>query len=178
MSTDIHKLTYRDYVCFPDDGMRHEIIDGDHYMNAAPSTYHQAVSRRIQFQLYSQIELAELGEVIDAPVDVELSPFDIVQPDLVIVLAGRKIITPTKVKGVPDHLIEILSPSSDRNDRELKFSLYQRVGVPEYWIVDPLEHQVHQFRLANQRYQETIQCESITCNYLNESIHVDLTKVW
>jgi Uma2 family endonuclease len=178
MSTDIHKLTYRDYVCFPDDGKRHEIIDGDHYMNPAPSTYHQAVSRRIQFQLYSQIELSERGEVIYAPVDVELSPYDIVQPDLVVVLSGRNIITPTKVKGVPDHLVEILSPSSDRNDRELKFNLYQRVGVPEYWIVDPFEHQVLQFRLADGRYQETVHYESIICDYLDGTISVDLTRVW
>ncbi len=79
MSSGIRTLTYEDYVCYPDDGKRHEIIDGDHSMNAAPSTYHQFVSRRIQFQLYSQIELTDRGSVINAPVDVQLSPHDIVQ---------------------------------------------------------------------------------------------------
>ena len=58
------KLTYNEYVLFPDDGKRHEIIDGRHYMNAAPNPRHQAASRHIQFQLYEQIELTKLGEVI------------------------------------------------------------------------------------------------------------------
>jgi hypothetical protein len=50
------KLGYREYTCFPDDGRRHEILDGEHFVNPAPETYHQTLSRRIQFQLYQQIE--------------------------------------------------------------------------------------------------------------------------
>jgi hypothetical protein len=61
------KLGYREYCCFPDDGRRHEIIDGDHYVNPAPSTYHQTVSRRLQHQLYTQIELTGRGVVYNAP---------------------------------------------------------------------------------------------------------------
>ena len=114
-----HLLTYADYVCLPEDGKRHEIIGGAHYMNPAPSTYHQYVSRRLQFQLYSLIELKGLGSVIYAPVDVQLTENDIVQPDLVVVLTENRIITPSKVKGRPDHLIEILSPSSQSNDQVL-----------------------------------------------------------
>ncbi len=177
MSASIRKLTYRDYVCFPDDGHRHELIDGDHYMNPAPSTYHQAVSRRIQFQLYPQIELRGLGSVMNAPVDVQLSDHDIVQPDLVIVLQANRIITPSKVKGVPDHVIEILSPSTERNDCELKYSLFERVGVPEYWIADPLEHQVQQYVLTDGRYAQREHGEVVTLSYL-DSVSVDLTQVW
>ena len=126
MKTTAHKLTYRDYVCFPDDGHRHEIIDGDHYMNPAPSTYHQAISRHLQFQLYTQIERRNLGSVIDAPVDVQLTEFDIVQSDLVVVLSGNRIITPTKVKGVPDHLVEILpSHGADRDAPALQIHAYR-----------------------------------------------------
>lgn len=173
-----NKLTYRDYIGFADDGNRHEIINGGHVMNPAPSVYHQTVSRRIQFQLYSQIELGNLGIVADAPIDVELTPHDIVQPDLVIVLEGRKIITPTKVKGVPDHVVEILSPSSDHSDRVLKFDLYERVGIPEYWIVDPFEHEVQQCLLGPSGYQRTVHSKSICCDYLNGEIKVDLLAVW
>ncbi|TWT96561.1 Uma2 family endonuclease [Neorhodopirellula pilleata] len=172
------KLTYQDYIGFPDDGNRHEIIDGDHFMNPAPSVYHQAVSRRIQFQLYTQIELKQLGIVADAPIDVQLTPHDIVQPDLVIVLAGRSIITPTKIKGVPDHLIEILSPSSDYNDRVLKFNLYEREKVPEYWIVDPFEHEVQQCLLGPSGYQRSTHESRVRCSYLGGEIEVDLSAVW
>lgn len=101
------KLDYSHYVCFPHDGKRHEIIDGEHYVNPAPSTYHQTVSRRIQFELYSKTELQQLGQVFNAPVDLQLGDHNIVQPDIVVVLAvHEQIITPTKIKGIPDLIIE------------------------------------------------------------------------
>lgn len=177
MSTETRKLTYQDYVCFPEDGKRHEIIGGDHYVNPAPSTYHQFVSRRLQFQLYSSIELAELGSVIDAPVDVQLTEHDIVQPDLVVVLKENRIITPSKVKGTPDHLIEILSPSTQANDRQLKRNLYERCGVTEYWIVDPFEHSVTQLVLSGSKYAEQSVSDRIAVSYL-PGIEVDLKRVW
>ena len=68
------KLTYEDYVHFPDDGNRHEIIDGEHYMSPSPTTAHQDASRHIQFQLYRDIEERGLGRVYNAPMDLQLSP--------------------------------------------------------------------------------------------------------
>jgi hypothetical protein len=64
------KLTYEDYVHFPDDGRIHELIDGDHYTAPAPGTRHQRVSRRIQFQLYEQLEKPGLAERLHAVVDL------------------------------------------------------------------------------------------------------------
>ena len=178
MSIANRKLTYADYLGYPDDGNRHEIIDGDHYMNPAPSTDHQAVSRHIQFQLYSQIELKELGSVINAPVDVQLGESDIVQPDIVVVLKGNRIITPSKVKGAPDHVIEIISPSTQSNDRGLKKSLFEKSGVKEYWIVDPFDHAVEQFVLSGEGYHLREHAENcVPVSYLPD-VAVDLTKVW
>jgi Uma2 family endonuclease len=179
MSTGIRPLTYQDYLCFPDDGKRHEIIAGDHYMNAAPSTYHQRVSRRLQFQLYSKIELTGRGSVIDALVDVQLSQTDIVQPDLVVVLTENNIITPSKVKGSPEHLIEILSPSTETNDRSLKRNLYERSGVGEYWIIDPLDQSVTALVLENGVYIESSRAGSdrLVVSYLPD-VDVDLNEVW
>ena len=177
MSTEIRKLTYQDYVCFPDDRMRHEIIDGDHYMNPAPSTYHQRVSSRLQYQLYSAIELPDFGVVMYALVDVELSECDIVQPDLVIVLKQNRIITPSKVKGTPDHVIEILSPSTASNDRTLKRTLYERVGVKEYWIVDPSDHSIEQLILDGEKYISSQATDHITVSYM-DGVSVDLKQVW
>lgn len=67
MIAKTRKLTYQDYLGFPDDGTRHEILDGDHSMKPVPSTYHQDVSRLIQFQLMSQIEMTGHGRVFNAP---------------------------------------------------------------------------------------------------------------
>jgi Uma2 family endonuclease len=181
MSSNIEsttKLGYAEYVCFPNDGFRHEVINGDHYMNPAPSTYHQTVSKRLQYQLYQQIELRDLGLLFDAPIDIQLSENDIVQPDLVVLLNAKKsIITPTKIKGVPDLLVEIISPSSLENDRVLKKSIYQRMGVAEYWIVDPFEHTVDQLVLVNGVYKSRPHTDQLCPVFVN-GVVIELDKVW
>ncbi|MDA1052526.1 MAG: Uma2 family endonuclease [Planctomycetota bacterium] len=173
------KLGYEHYVCYPDDGRRHEIIEGDHYVNPAPNTSHQRVSSRIHFQLFDQIEEPERGEVFAAPTDLQLTNHDIVQPDLIVIMRERRlIITPTKIKGTPDLIVEILSPSTEKNDCVLKKGLYERLGVPEYWIVDPDEHTVEQFVLRDGEYvSEGSHTKSITVATI-ENVRVDLTKVW
>ena len=172
------KLTYEHYTQLPDDGNRHEIVDGVHYMNPAPIPYHQALSRHIQFQLYSAIELNNLGEVIDAPIDVQFSNHDVVQPDLVVVLKGNNIATRTKLKGTPDLIIEILSPSTSSRDEGLKKELYEQNHVPEYWVVDPDAKAVRKYTLTNGQYAAPQRCtESITFDGL-PNVSVDLTKIW
>lgn len=179
MSGTSTKLDYSHYVCFPNDGRRHEIIDGEHYVNPAPSTYHQTISRRIQFELYAKIELQQLGQVYNAPVDLQLGNHDIVQPDIVVVLAEhQQIITPTKIKGIPDLIIEILSPSTIENDQVLKRRVYEAAGVPEYWIVDPFEHTVTQLiRGAQGSYESTVQDKRIAASIL-PNVSIDLRQVW
>ena len=178
MSTSRIKWDYESYAAIPNDGRQHEIIDGEHFVNPAPNLYHQTVSRRMQFQLYTVIELTELGEVYDAPVDLQLSEHDIVQPDLVVVTTSRKQIkTPIKIKGVPDLVVEILSPSNRAHDTSRKRKMYEVHGVPEYWIVDPEEHQVLQLQLVDGIYQEQVFRESIRMT-LPPHATVDLTKVW
>ena len=115
--------------------------------------------------------------MIDAPIDVQLTPTDIVQPDIVVVLTENRIITPTKVKDSPEHLIEILSPSTESNDRTLKRSLYERAGVKEYWIVDPLEQELIQLVLADGKYAEPPHQGSVAVTYLPE-VAVDLNRMW
>lgn len=178
MSASSTKWDYESYASIPDDGFRHEIIDGGHFMNPAPNLYHQTVSRRLQFQLYTEIELAEFGQVYNAPVDVQLSDYDIVQPDLVVVSKGKRhILTPTKIKGVPDLIVEILSPSNPDHDRKRKRKLYQDNHIPEYWIVDPQEHLVLQLVIVDGLYQEKEFRDSITM-HVPPCVSVDLTKVW
>jgi len=174
------KLTYNEYVLFPDDGNRHEIIDGRHYMNAAPVPRHQAISRHIQYQLYEQIELTKLGQVINSPIDLQLSDVDVVQPDLVVVLAGNRIITQTRIRGIPDLVIEILSPSNRKHDTELKKQFYEQFAVPEYWIVDPDECVVVSYRLNETgRFGESTNFkDAITFEGIPNGATVDLTRVW
>lgn len=172
------KWDYESYAAIPYDGQRHEIVDGDHFVNPAPNLYHQQISRRLQFQLYTAIELQELGVVMNAPVDVQLTDHDIVQPDLVIIRrANRHIMTPIKVKGIPDLLIEILSPANATHDLRTKRQTYQRCRVPEYWIVFPDEHQILRLTLMGDSYQESYFSDRIVFE-VPPAVSVDLTQVW
>lgn len=150
------KLTYEDYLLFPDDGKRHELIQGDHYMTPAPSTKHQRVSRNLVTALWTFVHQRRLGEVFDAPCDVVFSDEDVVQPDLLFVSAGRSsIITESNVQGAPDLIVEILSDATRKRDEVTKRKLYERFGVKEYWIVDPELETVKVFRLSDHQYVRT-----------------------
>lgn len=172
------RLSYAEYALFPQDGNRHEIIDGRHYMNPAPTFYHQTLIMRICFQLYSQIDEAGLGQVRTAPLDVQFTPHDVVQPDIVVVLDGNNIVTESRIVGVPDLLIEILSPSTRASDEQLKKRLYEQHGVPEYWIVDSANRSVHQFRMTNNGYSDAdSNSQRVEFSGL-DNVTVDLSRVW
>jgi Uma2 family endonuclease len=172
------KLGYADYCDFPNDGRRHEIIDGEHYVNPAPSMYHQTISKRLHYQLYSKIELGKLGLVFYAPIDVQLGDHDIVQPDLVAVVNSRKsIVAPSRIVGAPDLIVEILSQTSTRNDRTLKRELYERAGVAEYWIVDPVARIVEQLVLRAGDYAREPAGSELKLSIL-DGVAIELNEVW
>lgn len=169
---------YEAYAAIPSDGKRHEIISGEHSENPAPNLYHQELSRHIQFQLYTQIELKGFGKVMNAPVDVQLSDHDIVQPDLVVVMRDRShILTPTKILGIPNLVVEILSESNSAYDLRTKRKLYESAGIPEYWIVSPDNHYVLQLLLVDGVYVEQTETECIKMKSFPGAV-VDLTRVW
>ena len=147
----IRKLTYDDYARIPDDGQRHEIIDGEHYVSPAPLTPHQGLSMELGSRLHLFVKRRRLGRVFAAPCDVVLSKHDIVQPDLLFISQERVgLLTVKNVQGVPDLIIEILSEGTRRLDETIKLDLYDRYGVPEYWIFDTA-------RKAARVYRRTLQ---------------------
>jgi Uma2 family endonuclease len=142
------RLTYDDYVNFPDDGRRHELIDGEHFVTPAPVSRHQRVSIRLATALHAFVEQRKLGEVFAAPFDVILSRHDVVEPDLLFVSNERRGIVHDWVRGAPDLAVEILSPSTRRTDEIRKLHLYDHFGVREYWVIDPDIHVVKIYRRA------------------------------
>ena len=141
------KLTYDDYECFPADGRRHEILDGEHFMTPAPFIRHQRLSGRLHHLLSSYFDHHPAGEVLAAPCAVVLSEVDVVEPDLLFISAERAgIATEKEIRGAPDLVVEILSDSSRRTDELIKRKLYERAGVREYWVVDPVLDAVKVYR--------------------------------
>jgi len=157
MKTAILKeWSYEEFMSLPEGGpFRYEIIDGELCMTPSPNTRHQEISKNLFFKIESFLRKNPLGKVFYAPYDVVFSKdlLQVVEPDLVFVLKERSAIIGEKnIQGVPDLLVEILSPSTESSDRRLKHSLYERFGVPEYWIVDPARDVVLIFRLSAGRY--------------------------
>jgi Uma2 family endonuclease len=134
----LHRFTYEDYLRFPDDGNRYELIEGERFVTPAPSLKHQIVSMNLSYFLADFLRHNPHGRIFAAPCEVYLSREDVVQPDLLYVSnerAGR--LTEKNVTGAPDLVVEILSDSTRRTDATRKLRLYERWGVREYWLIDP-----------------------------------------
>ena len=160
MKESAEKMTYRDYLTWPE-GERWELISGVAYnMSPAPSPMHQRVLIALSTQLYHLFE--------GKPCAVYLAPFDVrlpeknqretdistvVQPDISIVCDASKI-DRKGCKGAPDMVIEILSPATAKKDRREKFRLYERHQVKAYWIVSPLDEIIEVFTLKDGKYGE------------------------
>lgn len=133
------KLTYDDFVRFPDDGRRHELIDGEHYVTPSPNTKHQRVLGNMHLLIGNYLRAHPIGHVFLAPFDIVFTQFDVVEPDILYMSTSRAadILTDKHVRGTPELIIEIGSPGTRQRDETIKRRLYERSGVSEYWFVDP-----------------------------------------
>ena len=146
------KLTYADYAKTPE-GERWELIDGVLIMAAAPNMIHQFVQMDLAYPVETWVRQRSLGKVLTPVTDVVLSDTTTVQPDLVFVSNARlSVITPANIQGAPDLVVEILSPSTTRRDWNDKLNQYAIHGVPEYWVVDPVDRMLWQFILRDGEY--------------------------
>lgn len=151
--------TYADYLQWNED-VRYEAFDGLIVnMTPAPTPKHQMIQVELSVEFGSFLRGKEC-QLFTAPIDVclfaskETAHKDIknwVQPDLLIVCDQNKI-EEKRIIGAPDLVIEILSPSTARNDRLLKYNKYEEAGVKEYWIVDPLYETVEVFSLKDNAF--------------------------
>lgn len=133
------RFTYDDLLRLPDDGKRHEIINGVHYVTASPGLGHQELLGRLYLAIGNfLVGRRHLGRVFLSPLDVVLSYYDVVEPDLLFVAGDQQdILTEANVQGPPALVVEILSPSTRRRDEGIKRKLFEEKGIREYWIVDP-----------------------------------------
>jgi Uma2 family endonuclease len=152
------KLTYDDYVQFPDDGKRHELIDGEHYVTPTPKRPHQQISGNIHWLIRSHLEQHPIGRVFYAPFDVIFSNFDVVEPDLLYMSNERaSAVLRDWVHGAPELVIEIASASTRKRDETIKRHLYERFGVSEYWVVDPEVEQIRVYRRAGDVFARALE---------------------
>jgi excisionase family DNA binding protein len=149
------KLTYADYLLLPEEpGCRFEVLDGELIKEPSPLVVHQRVSRRLQRILEDYFANADpAGEVFNAPLDVTLSDFTVVQPDLFYIASDQaQLVLHARVDGAPTLVVEVLSPSTGRKDRLRKRSIYQQAGVMHYWLVNPEEQSLECLALRSGNY--------------------------
>jgi Uma2 family endonuclease len=152
--TVVHPWTYQDMLEKLPAESRYEIINGELIdMSPAPNSDHQRISRKMEFAMLKYLEQNSVGELLHAPIDVILNKGNVVQPDILFIKnANLGIITRKCVEGVPDLVVEIISPSSYYRDTVEKKDLYEQFGVKEYWLIDPANRVIEVFTLRENKY--------------------------
>lgn len=159
LQRDTLRHTYAEYLTWPEGG-REELISGTAYVREppAPSRSHQ----ELVGELHHQVRLALEGK----PCRAYVAPFDVrlpeagepdelidtvVQPDVLIVCDLSKL-DDRGMRGAPDWIAEVLSPTTARHDQIVKLPTYERAGVLEVWLIDPTDRMLSIYRLEGGRY--------------------------
>lgn len=147
---------YEMYAALPDDGKQYEVVQGVLMMSPAPEIPHRGIVEEINAYLREHVFLKRRGLVLTGPVDVELAIGTVVQPDVLVVLKEHlNRVQEKRVRGVPDLAVEVISPSSATYDRLVKYSVYERAGVPEYWLVNSRKQTIEVFVLDEGHYRSS-----------------------
>jgi Uma2 family endonuclease len=143
--------TVDDYMRLPE-GTRAELIEGELYLSPSPKIRHQRVVSNLHLALRQFAQAKKLGEIDVAPLDVHLPSGDVVQPDVIFVSEARRGILVDWIRGVPDLLVEVISPENSERDRIVKRHLYEQNGVRAYWLADPEARSVEVLKLSGPPY--------------------------
>jgi Uma2 family endonuclease len=148
------KFTYEDLQHVPPDRNRYEIVDGELFVTPAPRPLHQRIVLNLSAELRQFVRKHRIGEVFVAPLDVMFASTTVLEPDVIFVSQARlHIIGERNLSGPPDLVVEVLSESTAKLDREIKPKQYALYGVPEFWRVDPEGKSVEIFRLKEGEYE-------------------------
>ena len=159
----VARLTYEDYLELPDDGKRYELIEGELILNPTPIPRHQQIVRKIGVSLDHYFTAHGDGEVYFSPLDIVLAEDVVLEPDLMVIRRERmSIIGKKNIQGAPNIVIEVLSESTRRRDEIVKRKLYERYGVDEYWIVDPVIDTVKIYRRVGESFARAVEMSAET----------------
>jgi Uma2 family endonuclease len=152
------KITIEEYLAREDfeEGFYYELIEGEIVKKSAPAPRHQNASNNLAFALNQFIRANNLGKIYTAPIDVFFDDFNALEPDIIFIAKERlSIVTENGIEGIPDLVVEILSPGTAHDDRGRKLKVYRRTGVREYWIVDPRSQTIEVYVLLEGEFELT-----------------------
>jgi len=174
------KYTIDDYILL-EEGAPFQLINYDLVMSPSPIPEHQIISGRIFNKISAFLEQTNNnGIAMYSPVDVNLDEGNILQPDLLYISESRINIIQKRIEGAPDLIIEILSPSNAYYDLKQKKQVYEKYGVKEYIIVDPIDQNVELYFLKDGTYhlhQKAVKGEQLKSLVL-EGFSIDVDKLF
>jgi Uma2 family endonuclease len=190
MRKDVEQFTYAHYVTWPDEE-RWELIDGIPYdMSPAPSRYHQEISMNLGYEISRFLKEKEKKcKVYAAPFDVRLpegkqtdeETMTVVQPDISVVCDSEKL-DDKGCKGTPDFIVEITSPATVKKDMKDKLLLYEKHGVPEYWVIHLEENIIMVYKLNEQKRYDRAEIfskeDKIELKLKEDTVEIDLEKIF
>ncbi|MFW6193025.1 MAG: Uma2 family endonuclease [Gemmatimonadota bacterium] len=177
----LSQITWQDVQQMPDDGVRREAIGGDLYASPVPPVRHQEICVDLMVALDRIVTTGGHGTLLPGPIGVEFpATREGVQPDIVFVHQARVgIIGEDWIRGAPDLVVEIVSPSTEERDRGVKLRLYWRQGVPEYWIVDPEAEEVEIWGFRGEQPVSRRVTDRVPVNVDGETVgEIDLAEVF
>jgi Uma2 family endonuclease len=164
-----------------EEGYYYELLNGHIVKKQAPSPQHQKAVANLNWLINNFIREYELGDCYTSPIDVFFDKYNNTQPDILFIKKERLfIVTPDGIQGHPDLIVEVLSPSSYKNDKVDKMKIYCQFGVSEYWIVDPNNKAVEIYTLENNAYSMSIlasESGEVTSKVLAD-FKVDIEKIF
>ncbi|MBZ5562678.1 MAG: Uma2 family endonuclease [Acidobacteriia bacterium] len=175
------KFSYEDLQHFPPDHNRYEIVDGELFVTPAPIPLHQRIVMNLGAHLWNHVRAHHLGEVFVAPLDVVFTSGTVLEPDIIFVSRARlQIIGEKYLAGPPDLVVEVLSKSSSRLDRDIKPKQYARYGVPEFWLIDPEAKTVEIFRLQGEEYElaQRLEFGDTIASPLFPGLNLPVSSLW
>jgi len=148
-----HNVTYAELSTWPDDGRRYELYDGEVSVVPAPLPRHQLAALELHHLLHEYAS-AQGALVIASPIDIVFTETNVLQPDIVVFTPRRRhhVELDAAIRVRPDVAVEVISPSTERNDRGRKLAWFQRFEVPEYWILAPVEERLELLKLRKASY--------------------------
>lgn len=179
MAAATRMWTVDEVRALPDDGNRYEVIDGELLVTPAPAWSHQRLVSDLHVLLATYAKLHALADVLVAPADVVYGHRTLVEPDIFAVplVAGRRPRT-WEEAGRLLLAVEVLSPSTARADRIRKRALYQREGVPEYWIVDDASRLIERWRPGDDRPEILVESIAWQPDAARPPLVIDLPDVF
>lgn len=162
-SKSYKRVSYQEYLELVESSdQRYELIDGEVFLMASPSFRHQMLVNEISWHLNNYFRNHKCSP-LTSPLDIKLQGYapkfkedpNVVQPDIMVICDPGNVVE-NKYQGVPELLVEVLSPSTKKRDLILKLNLYLKSGIREYWIVDPKNTKITQYIFTEDRDLEAV----------------------